>query len=414
MDPITHAASGAVAMLALPRRPATRWAVPLAALVAAFPDIDLAFVRGPLQFLQLHRGFTHALFYLPLLALLLALAARPLWKRDTPGRWPLAAGLAVFRRAHPPAYLAGLHHHLRHMIFLPFSAERVRLNGGVHHRPAADAAPAGGGLARPAPRHGAPGAAGPVLAGTLSLLRHRAQQPPCRRLPRRTGRAGPGGRAARGAAGRLFSGLLAGAVRGAAVQRARGCAPTGSPRWAGAHERGFPRPALRPELAASLREQSTICRDFLDFSLLPLTLPVPPGLRPADAVSAPDEQAAAAAQPQALRGYLEITDERFGSSLRFVRWIMRHRAGEGGSPFRLFVELGYAPDAVPRLLRERLYLPDSGRDSGLAAAASAPAAAGAGLVAGPALRRTAMRLPSCCGACVPATDDGPEARPWSR
>ena len=87
-------------------------------------------------------------------------------------------------------------------------------------------------------------------------------------------------------------------------------------------------------------------------------------LRPADAVSAPDEQAAAAAQPQALRGYLEITDERFGSSLRFVREIMRLRAGEGGSPFRLFVELGYAPDAVPRLVRERLYLPDSGRDSG--------------------------------------------------
>ena len=131
-----------------------------------------------------------------------------------------------------------------------------------------------------------------------------------------------------------------------------------------AHERGFPRPALRPELAASLREQSAICRDFLDFSLLPLTLPVPKNLRPADAVSAPDEQAAAAAQPQALRGYLEISDERFGSSLRFVRWIMRRRAGEGGSPFRLFVELGYASDAVPRLLRERLYLPDSGRDSG--------------------------------------------------
>ena len=36
MDPITHAASGAVAMLAMPNRPASRWAVPLAALAAAF------------------------------------------------------------------------------------------------------------------------------------------------------------------------------------------------------------------------------------------------------------------------------------------------------------------------------------------------------------------------------------------
>ena len=129
MDPITHAASGAVAMLALPRRPATRWAVPLAALVAAFPDIDLAFVRGPLQFLQLHRGFTHARVYLPLLALLLALAARPLWKRDTPGRWPLPLVWLFF------GGLILLHIWLDcittygTMIFLPFSAERVRLNG---------------------------------------------------------------------------------------------------------------------------------------------------------------------------------------------------------------------------------------------------------------------------------------------
>ena len=54
MDPITHAASGAVAMLALPRRPLTRWAVPLAALAAASPDLDLVFVSTPLQFLLLH------------------------------------------------------------------------------------------------------------------------------------------------------------------------------------------------------------------------------------------------------------------------------------------------------------------------------------------------------------------------
>ena len=60
MDPITHAASGAVAMLALPRRPLTRWAVPLAALAAASPDLDLVFVSTPLQFLLLHRGITHS------------------------------------------------------------------------------------------------------------------------------------------------------------------------------------------------------------------------------------------------------------------------------------------------------------------------------------------------------------------
>ena len=50
MDPITHAASGAVAMLAMPNRPASRWAVPLAALAAASPDIDVVLAKTPLQF----------------------------------------------------------------------------------------------------------------------------------------------------------------------------------------------------------------------------------------------------------------------------------------------------------------------------------------------------------------------------
>ena len=50
MDPVTHAASGAVAMLALPHRPATRWAVPLAALAAAAPDVDVLLAHTPLQF----------------------------------------------------------------------------------------------------------------------------------------------------------------------------------------------------------------------------------------------------------------------------------------------------------------------------------------------------------------------------
>ena len=87
MDPITHAASGAVAMLALPRRPLTRWAVPLAALAAASPDLDLVFASTPLQFLLLHRGITHSLAAMPVLGLLLALCCYPLWRSATPERW---------------------------------------------------------------------------------------------------------------------------------------------------------------------------------------------------------------------------------------------------------------------------------------------------------------------------------------
>ena len=49
MDPVTHAASGALAMLAMPQRPATRWALPLAAFAAAAPDLDILAASGPLQ-----------------------------------------------------------------------------------------------------------------------------------------------------------------------------------------------------------------------------------------------------------------------------------------------------------------------------------------------------------------------------
>ena len=73
MDPVTHAASGALAMLAMPQRPATRWALPLAAFAAASPDLDILAASGPLQTLLLHRGITHALAAAPLMGLLLAM-----------------------------------------------------------------------------------------------------------------------------------------------------------------------------------------------------------------------------------------------------------------------------------------------------------------------------------------------------
>ncbi|MGN0008971.1 MAG: metal-dependent hydrolase [Desulfovibrionaceae bacterium] len=86
MDPVTHAASGALAMLALPSRPATRWAVPLAALAAAAPDADVLLGWTPLLALETHRGFSHALALSPLWGLLLALIMLPLRR---PGGWSL-------------------------------------------------------------------------------------------------------------------------------------------------------------------------------------------------------------------------------------------------------------------------------------------------------------------------------------
>ena len=129
MDSITHAASGAALLLALPRRPATAWAVPLSMTVASLSDIDVLFPRTSIDFLLLHRGITHALPALPVSALFCALFMYPLWKRSTQGAW-------TFRQTVLFACLLLLLHVWLDCVttygtlaFLPFSDYRVRLNG---------------------------------------------------------------------------------------------------------------------------------------------------------------------------------------------------------------------------------------------------------------------------------------------
>lgn len=129
MDPVTHAASGAVAMLCLPSRPATKWALPLAALACASPDIDIFFSSTPLGFLEFHRGITHALAPAPFFAFLLALFCYPLWRHGTPERWGFPSvwlfctGMILLHDWLDVVTSYGT------MIFLPFSHYRVRLNG---------------------------------------------------------------------------------------------------------------------------------------------------------------------------------------------------------------------------------------------------------------------------------------------
>lgn len=128
MDPLTHAASGAVAYLALPGRPASRWGIWLAALACASPDIDLAFIHTPLEFLQLHRGITHSFAFTPFFALVLALLCWPLWRKATPQRWKywqvwlLCCAMLLLHIWLDVVTTYGT------MVFLPFSHYRVRLN----------------------------------------------------------------------------------------------------------------------------------------------------------------------------------------------------------------------------------------------------------------------------------------------
>lgn len=128
MDPVTHAASGAVAMLALGKHPATLWSLPLAALACAAPDTDLAFIHTPLEFLQLHRGITHSFAGAPVLGFILTLLAWPLWRPETPGRWTFrktwlfCTGMVLLHIWLDVVTTYGT------MVFLPFSHYRVRLN----------------------------------------------------------------------------------------------------------------------------------------------------------------------------------------------------------------------------------------------------------------------------------------------
>ena len=129
MDSVTHAVSGATLLLALPRRPATKWAVPLSMAVASLPDIDVVFHSIPIDSLLLHRGITHALPALPVLAPLCALLMFPFWRRGTPDAW-------TFRQTALFAFMLLLMHiwldcltTYGTLAFLPFSDYRVRLNG---------------------------------------------------------------------------------------------------------------------------------------------------------------------------------------------------------------------------------------------------------------------------------------------
>lgn len=128
MDPVTHAASGVVALLALKNRPATLWTMPLAAIACASPDIDLCFIHTPLEFLQLHRGISHSFAGAPVLGFFLCLLAYPLWHKKTPDRWSFGKvwlfciGMILLHMWLDVVTTYGT------MIFLPFSHYRVRLN----------------------------------------------------------------------------------------------------------------------------------------------------------------------------------------------------------------------------------------------------------------------------------------------
>lgn len=387
MDPITHAASGAVAMLALRRRPPH--AVLAGALAAAAPDIDILFGNDPLTTLLLHRGITHALPAVPFFALLLALAALPLLRGGSSGRNYLSSSAPV-RWSFPVIWLCmacmvALHIWLDcvttygTLIFLPFSTERVRLNGVFIID----------------------------LLLTLPLLRTIWR---CRASRRRTVQERQGALTAARLAllwvfvypllglglnalhtSRITDTLRADAARrGAVLEEAvvlpdafapffwrvlwqerpagedapgagallRAEAPAAGPvvRSAGLDALGRlrtpfsePQPAMPRAAAAALASQSVAAAAFFEFALLPVLEVLPEA----------DRNTTLAPAVRQWRSY----DLRFGSSLAFVRTLMSLRPN-ADIPFQLMFAVEPDDRDAIRLASVRLRFSDSRRDSG--------------------------------------------------
>lgn len=352
MDPVTHAASGALLMLALPKRPATAWAIPLACLAAAAPDIDTFFCRSPELFLALHRGITHSLPALPLFSLILALAFRPLWRRGADdafsfvGTWIFCAACVLLHIWLDCITTFGT------MILQPFSDLRVRLNGVFIVDLILTV---------------------PLLVLTVCALRRKNAR-------RRLAAAGliwiflyPAGAIAANLAhtATLRTELASGGIsvreitifpdvfspffwRAVSLQEKDGHFTV--------HEqsldyRARPRapekvyPALAPSDASRLASQSGLCRQFLNFLIMPVAVPLPPDNLKGSVLEGREN----------TEGFtsLLVYDLRFGSGLAFARAIMAKRPN-ANIPFRLMLIL----DRNGSLIQERLVFSDSRTDTG--------------------------------------------------
>src|SRR5687767_6745262 len=80
MDTVTHGIAGSVFARTLTERPAARAALVLGLVGSMLPDIDILFQHDKIDYLRNHRGWTHSLLLLPLFALVLAVAARLVYR----------------------------------------------------------------------------------------------------------------------------------------------------------------------------------------------------------------------------------------------------------------------------------------------------------------------------------------------
>lgn len=352
MDPVTHAASGAVAMLALPHRPATAWAVPLAALTCASPDIDLAFIHTPLEFLMLHRGITHSFAFMPFFGLILALCSWPLWRRSTEGRWKFfyvwlfCCAMILLHIWLDVVTTYGT------MVFLPFSHYRVRLNS-IYIIDLLVTVPLLWAVWRWRDKRGMI-----ILtllwtfiypaAGIGINAWHTAQ---CEDRFLAAGRNVSRMHVLPDAFAPFFWRVIFEQDNdGAITVRDQSLNALGEPR---APEEIFP--AAPEDLVREFMRGSLDCEVYFQFAVLPVMRQLPQNDAPEDFSSATGNN------------LFLFHDLRFGSGLEFVRQLLAMRPN-ADIPFQLMTEIKNEPDATggyshTRLNRVRLRFSDSGRDS---------------------------------------------------
>lgn len=376
MDIVTHAVSGLLVARALPARPATRWTPVFFMLAACLPDFDLLFASTPALFLNLHRGISHSVFLAPVLAMLLAVCAWPLRRRQTPGRMRLPALWLAFAGCLYLHILLDCFTTYGTMIFLPFSSMRVRLNAtfivdifmtlpalllliaGVPARQKARLL-AGLGLAwlviYPCFNMGMSALAGRNLADSLRT----------------------GGRdvVEMSVLPDFFSPLFWRAIvlerteDGSCVEHEQSISALGSVRGGALSFTPVPQ-----SLQAHLAAQSTNCRDFFRLMLMPVYRPFSEQGRNAAVVALSflppgDDETPTAGTGHDLHpitpdradefNFLLIHDLRFGSGLAFGRQLLGMRPN-AGLPFMLLV----VTDAEDNLLLERIIFRDARMDTG--------------------------------------------------
>ena len=80
MDTVSHGIAGSVLARTLTDRPTARAALVLGLVGAMLPDADMFFLNSRIEYLRGHRGWTHTLLLLPVFAVLLAVAAKVLYR----------------------------------------------------------------------------------------------------------------------------------------------------------------------------------------------------------------------------------------------------------------------------------------------------------------------------------------------